>query len=115
LSLDSDTGERSYGCSNGDGNPYDFVVITVVDATTQFLCTPCFVQAAIVLVSAVTEPDDPEIQAAVAAAGTIEQVPMHGRKVAARGHEAPTEVDSESLIAAYDSRILPDELPDEFK
>lgn len=105
--------ERSYGCSNGDGNPYDFIVVTVSDATTQFLCTPCFVQAAIVMVTAITEGQDPEVMEAVASAGVIDQVPMNEGRIRQRGKNAPAELENDLVIERFDNMVLENEFDDE--
>lgn len=106
---------RSYGCSNGDGNPYDFIVLTVQsDEKPDFLCAPCFIGLAADMLKAITEPDDPNVQAAMAEFGNPDLAPMSGRPVRA-GHEAPADTADEDLIEAYDGVVLADELPDEFR
>jgi hypothetical protein len=100
---------RSYGCSSGDGNPYDFIVVLVNDGTTQFLCTPCFVQSAMDMVTAIINPDDPEVQKRIAEAGDIDTVPMMGRQVAKRGHEAPTDSLDPDAIDTFEGYVLEDE------
>ena len=107
---DEDIPKRSYGCSNGDGNPYDFVVVTITDASTLFLCASCFIQTAQAMLMAMVEPENPEVQRIMAEAGEIDQVPMNGRQVAKRGHEAPAEVDDPDAIDAFDSYVLDDEV-----
>jgi hypothetical protein len=101
---------RSYGCSLGCGNPYDFVVVLVQDATTQMLCTPCFVRTAADVLDAMTNPDDPEVQRRIAEIGPAEQVPMYGRQVAARGHEAPADSMDPDAIEEFAGYVLADEI-----
>ena len=80
-------------CSFGCGNEYEFITTTVTDSTTQLLCVPCFIGTAMALVTAITEPDNPEVQAAVAAydVETVQATGKRGRK--------------QSLIAAVDAPI----------
>lgn len=106
---------RSYGCSNGCGNPYDFVVVTVSDAFTQMLCFPCFVGAAAVMVKAATDPDDETVRSAVAEFPPAEQVPMKGGVTRKRGHHAPAESDDPDALEVFDGIITEDDLPDEFR
>lgn len=63
---------------------------------------------------AMTEFDNPEVMQRIAAAGDVEIVPMEGRQVARRGHEAPADVIDESAIDMFESFVLSDELPDGF-
>lgn len=107
--------QRSYGCSFGDGNPYDFVVVTVVDSTTLFLCAPCFIRTALEMVQAITEPYAAETLMAVQHSGSTHPVPMDGETVRGRGHNAPAESDDPDLFEAFDSVITAEELGDEFK
>jgi hypothetical protein len=69
-------------CSMADGNEYEFVVTTCSDSTTLFLCVPCFVGMATELIVAMTEPDNPDVQAAVAAydANTVQTPGKRGKK-----------------------------------
>lgn len=101
---------RSYGCSLACGNPYDFIVVLVQDGTTQMLCTPCFVRTAADMLEAMTNPDDPEVQRRIAEAGTVEQVPMYGRQVAGRGHEAPADSLDPDAISEFEGYVLDDEV-----
>lgn len=105
-----DVPPRSYGCSLGCGNPYDFVVVMVEDGTTQMLCTPCFVRTAADMLEAMLNSDDPEVQRRIAEGGTVEQVPMAGRQVAARGHEAPVDSLDPDAIETFESYVLDDEI-----
>ena len=109
----SDTTElepRSYGCSLACGNPYDFIVVLVADGTTQFLCTPCFVRTASDMLEAMMNPDDPTVQQRIAEAGDIDTVPMYGRPVAKRGHEAPADTIDPDAIEEFASYVLDDEV-----
>lgn len=110
-----DKPERSYGCSFGCGNPYDYVFVSVADGTTEFPCLPCFVKLAADIVAAVTSGEGAEMMAAIQEMSTVQQVPHRGRKQRARGHEAPVNADDDGLIEAFDSRITEEELPDDFK
>jgi hypothetical protein len=106
---------RSYGCSFGCGNPYDYVFVTVADGTTEFLCLPCFVRLASDLLEAVTEPDSPRVRAAVADMGKLESAPMISSRVKSRGKNAPADSDDPDLFEAFDSVITEDDLPAEFR
>lgn len=101
---------RSYGCSLACGNPYDFIVVLVDDGTTQFLCTPCFVRTAADMLEAMTNANDPEVQRRIAEAGTVDRVPMNGRQVAKRGHEAPADSLDPDAIEEFESYVLDDEI-----
>lgn len=109
---DDERPDRSYGCSLGCGNAYDFVVVLVQDGTTQFLCTPCFVRTAYDMLQAMANPDDPEVQRRIAAGGTVETVPWMDGKVSGPGHNAPVELNDPDAIERFESFILEDELPD---
>jgi hypothetical protein len=109
------TVQRSYGCTFGCGNPYDFIVIDVADGTTQFLCLPDYVRLAVDMVAAVSNPTDPKVIAAMAGNVAPESVPMRGRGPASRGRNAPVTADDDDLIEAYTGVITEDELPDEFR
>lgn len=110
-----ETSERSYGCSYGCGNPYDVVVVIVEDATTSFLCIPCFLKLSADILQAITDGSNPEIMAKLALAQTdaIALVPGPGGK--RRGKNAPAETDDPDLIAAYDDVVTVDDLSDEFR
>ena len=107
--------QRSYGCSYGCGNPYDFILITVSDSTTEFLCLPCLVHLAGDLVEAVVNPDNPEVQRKMSEAGEIVQAPMTGDAVPERGHNAPIGTDDEDLITEFSDVITVDQLPEAFR
>lgn len=106
---------RSYGCSRGCGNPYDFVVITVSEAFTEMLCLPCFVGTAMDMVTAVTNPEDQTVQAAVAEMPASEQTPMNQPVGQARGHFAPAESEDPDVLAAFDGVVTENELPEAFR
>jgi hypothetical protein len=101
--------ERSYGCSWGCGNPYDYVIISVADGTTEFMCLVCFLQLAQDMIMAVLNPQDPAVKAAMADAAGIEKAPMTSGRVRRRGKNAPADIDDDDLITAFDSRITGDE------
>lgn len=109
------TPERSYGCSMGCGNPYDFIRISVQDATTLFLCFPCDVQMMVQSLQALQDADDPEIAAMLADAGTVEQTPMNSGVGRRRGHHAPAEENDPDALEAFDGVVTVDELPDAFR
>lgn len=106
---------RSYGCTFGCGNPYDYIVVNVQDGSTDFLCLPCFVRLATDMVAAVTDPDDPKVKAAMAEAEALAIAPMAVPFIPPRGRNAPATTDDDDLIEAYSGVITVDELPEEFK
>lgn len=107
--------KRSYGCSYGCGNPYDFIVITVESKEFLALCTPCFIQTAGQMLEAMTNPDNAEVQRMLAeAGGPDEQVPFDDT-VSGRGHNAPVGTTDPDAIEVFESFVLPDELPDGFQ
>ena len=109
------TPERSYGCSRGCGNPFDFVFTSVSEAFTELLCLPCFVSTAVGMIQAVTEPDNETVQRAVAEFPPSEQTPMSAGVTRKRGHHAPAEVDDPDALEAFDGVVTVDELPDAFR
>lgn len=111
----AETTERSYGCSYGCGNPYDYIFVSVADGTTEFLCLPDFVRLCESLIAAVTDPDNPVVRAAVADMPNLDIVPMNGSKPKARGKNAPVGTDDDDLMEAFDTVITEDELPAEFR
>jgi hypothetical protein len=107
--------ERSYGCTFGCGNPYDYVFISVRDGTTEFLCLPCFMRLSQQILQAVIEPDPDQVAAWVNAMSDADHAPHYGGGPKTRGHNAPaTNLDPE-LFDAYDAVITEDELGDEFR
>lgn len=106
---------RSYGCSFGCGNPYDYVVVSVADGTTEFLCLPCYVKLATEMIEAVTNPESADVIRALAEASDYQQTAMNGNGPKSRGKNAPVDADDPDVFAAFDGVITSDELPDEFR
>lgn len=106
---------RSYGCTFGCGNPYDYVVISVADSSVEMLCLPCYVRLAMDMVAAITEPEDPDVARKLAAIEMDMEETVPGPSAAPRGHNAPSGADDPAILEAYDSVITVDELPDEFR
>lgn len=106
---------RSYGCSYGCGNPYDYVFVSVADGTTEFPCMPCFIRLAVEIVQAVQTTEGAELVNAISDMGKLQPAPMTNSPKRKRGHEAPVNADDPTLIEAFDSRITADELPEDFK
>ena len=106
---------RSYGCTFGCGNPYDYIVISAADGTTEFLCLPCYVRLAIDMIAAVTNADDPKVQEAMRALGDmpIDIAPRPSGKP--RGKNAPATTDDPELFEAFDDVITTEDLPEEFR
>jgi hypothetical protein len=107
--------QRSYGCTYGCGNPYDFLLVSVADSTTEFLCLPCLVHLAGDMVEAMVNPDNPEVQRKVREAGIVDMATVTGSAPRARGHNAPVGTDDDALISAFDDRVMAEELSDEFR
>lgn len=107
--------KRSYGCTYGCGNPYDFIVITIDSKEFLALCTPCFIQTAAQMLEAMQNPDNPEIVKMLAEAGDAEPQSQFDDTVPKRGHNAPVGTVDPDAIEAFESFVLPDELPDGFK
>jgi len=107
--------ERSYGCTFGCGNPYDYILVTVADGSTEFVCVPCFIRLAADMIEAITNPDNPEVAGKLAVVGLVPVDQAPGPKGKRRGRNAPATSDDPSVFAAFDSRIMPDELPEEFR
>lgn len=112
---ESSAPERSYGCTFGCGNPYDYVFISVRDGTTEFLCLPCFVRLAHDILSAVNEPDPEQVAKWLHTISPLDQAPMSGRGVRKGRKNAPATSDDPELFDAYDSVITEDELPEAFR
>lgn len=106
---------RSYGCTYACGNPYDVIIVMVNDATTEFLCIPCFIRTASDMLAAITEPDNATVKAAMQGAPPADIVPMTGPAPKRRGKNAPATTDDDDLISAYESVMTEDELPPEFR
>lgn len=104
---DDSTGmpERSFGCTYGCGNPFDVVLVMVQDGTTEFLCVPCFVQAAMTAVQAMTEAENPVIQEAVSVylAAVGEQAPGPRPKPGRRN--APVTSDMPEGFGDFDESV----------
>lgn len=107
--------ERSYGCTFGCGNPYDYVFIDVRSGTTEFLCLPCFIRLAHDMLTAVTEPDPADMAKWLHTIAPLDPTPMNGSKPRGRGHNAPATSDDPDLFDTFDAVITADELPPEFR
>lgn len=112
---DSDAEPRSYGCSYGCGNPYDFIVTTVSDMSSLALCAIDFMRTAHDMMTAVMDPENPEVQKRVAEAQLDNVVPFDAEHLKRRGHNAPVDAGSQDAIDAFEGYVLEDELPDEFR
>jgi hypothetical protein len=107
--------ERSYGCTFGCGNPYDYVIVSVADSTVELLCLPCYVRLAADMVTAITQPDDPAVMEALQAVGRDNLQSVPGPKGKKHGHNAPANTTDDGVIEAFDSVVTVDELPPEFR
>jgi hypothetical protein len=106
---------RSYGCTFGCGNPYDYIVVSVADSTTELLCLPCYVRLATDMLVAVTDPSNADVKAALAAVGGLELSQVPGPTGKRRGHNAPATTDDDAIFAAFEDAITAEELPDDFR
>lgn len=106
---------RSYGCSFGCGNPYDYIIIAVQDSETQLLCMPCFMRLARDMLAAALDANDPGVLAAISYLNSQDDEHVPGPEGAPRGRNAPANSEDRDLFEAYDGRLTFDELPDEFK
>lgn len=107
--------ERSYGCTFGCGNPYDYVFVSVRDGTTELLCLPCFVRLASDIVNAVTTPDPAKEAAWLKSMSPLAATPMSGNGAKAGRKNAPATNDDPDLFESFDSAITTDELPEAFR
>jgi hypothetical protein len=62
------------------------------------------------VVTAITNPDDPSVRDRINGAGSVDSVPMTGRQVAKRGHEAPADSLDPDAIEAFEGYMLEDEV-----
>lgn len=103
---------RSYGCTNGDGRPYDVILINVADGTTDFLCMPCFVGVAATVAEAMVNPDSPEAAEALAYMASQGNPQVPGPSGSPGKRNAPATNDDPDLFAAYDAAVEWDGDPD---
>lgn len=96
---------RSYGCSNGDGNPYDVILVNVSDGTTDFLCMPCFVHVAAGVVEAMTNPESPDVQRALTTVAGLGLTPVPGPSGATGKRNAPAQNNDPGVFELYDAAV----------
>lgn len=107
--------ERSYGCTFGCGNPYDFVLTTVQDSSTEFLCLPCFIVLARDMVIAINDPTNVDVLAAIAYAAESRGAQVPGPAGKARGRNKPVNTPDDGILDDFDAVITVDDLPAEFR
>lgn len=107
--------QRSYGCTFGCGNPYDYIVVSVADGSAEMLCLPCYVRLATDMVAAVTDPSDPKVREAMSALAEMPIQTVPGPSGKPRGHNAPATSDDIDDFEAFEDIITTDDLPDEFR
>lgn len=107
--------ERSYGCSMGDGNAYDYILIDVQSSDTLFLCVPCYIRFAMEMVTAITDPGDSQVADAIAAVGGQFREHAPGPKPRLGRKNAPVGTDEPEIMDAFDSVLEADDLSDEFR
>lgn len=106
---------RSYGCSYGCGSPYDVILVSVKDSTTEFLCIPCYVRLAVDMMKAFLGDADKEVATALADKAELATMVTGEFDIKARGHNAPVATEDDDLIEAYQGVITEDELPEAFR
>ena len=106
---------RSYGCSMGCGNAYDYVLVDVKSADTLFLCVPCYVRIASDMLTAILEADDPNVMAALELSKQIGANAVPGPSAKRGRKNAPAEIDDPAVFEAFDSVVEADELSEEFR
>lgn len=106
---------RSYGCSLGCGNAYDYVLVDVRSGETLFVCVPCYVKLAQDMLTAILESDDPTVQAAMELSQQIAANGVPGPKAKRGRRNAPADVDDPNVFEAFDSVVTANELPEEFR
>lgn len=106
---------RTYGCTFGCGNPYDFIIVSVSDSTTEFLCMPCYVRLATDMIAAVVDQSDPKVQDMMRAMAGVEMNTTPGPTALPGRKNAPATSNDPDLIEAYEEIIAADDLPEEFK
>jgi hypothetical protein len=107
--------QRSYGCTFGCGNPYDYILVMVQDGTTEFLCTPCMIKIAADMVEAITNPDNPAVIRAMEEIGVIADNLVPGPAGKPRGRNAPATATSPDIFDAYDGAVTVDDLSEDFR
>lgn len=107
--------ERSYGCTFGCGNPYDFVLVTVADGTVEMLCMPCMVKLAADMISAITDPENADVLAAIEAVASDMTGQVPGPSGRPRGRNAPATSLDPDVFESFDSTITVEQLSDEFR
>lgn len=69
MAQEDDTGEAcTHACTWGCGRKYDIVVTQVIDASTLFLCIPCFMSFARNVMQAMVEADSADVKDVTASA-----------------------------------------------
>lgn len=109
------TNTRSYGCTFGCGNPYDFIIVSVADNSVEMVCVPCYVRLAADMLGAITVPDSPEMMEALRAVGMDNSERVPGPAGNPRGHNPPAGTEDPAIFEAFESVISAEDLPDEFK
>jgi len=105
---------RSYGCTFGCGNPYDIIVVTVLDGSTELLCIPCFIKMAYDMTEAITNPDSDVARNAASVLAGLGDAQVPG-PTAKRGRKnAPATSTDPGMFEAYEEITALDEMPEEF-
>lgn len=106
---------RSYGCSLGCGNPYDYVLVDVRSGETLFVCVPCYVKLATDMVGAILESDDPKVQAAMELQRQMAATAVPGPTAKRGRRNAPAEIDDPAIFERFDGVIEAEDLSEEFR
>lgn len=107
--------ERSYGCTFACGNPYDYIIVSVIDNSVECLCVPCYIKLAADMVAAITDPDSPEILAKLQAVAQDNVDSAPGPRGKPRGRNAPAGNYDPDVFEAFDTVVTTDDLPEEFR
>lgn len=106
---------RSYGCTFGCGNPYDYILVSVQDGSTELLCLPCMIKLAADMVTAITDPSNETVQQAMQLRGDVFGDQTPGPSGKPRGKNAPATAVDDDLFEEYDGVVTVEDLPDEFR
>jgi hypothetical protein len=67
------------------------------------------------MLTAVTDPDNAEVKAALEAVGSIGTRQVPGPSGKRRGHNAPANNDDDDVFTAFEDVVTSEEMPEEFK
>jgi hypothetical protein len=106
---------RSYGCTFGCGRPYDFILVTVQDSSTEFLCMVCLITLSRDMINALADQGSNEMLAALAYAADEGNGQVPGPTAKPGRRNAPVGTEDDDTLSAFDSIIEGSELSEEFQ